>query len=492
VSFFALALERTQVAATTPTSCCPLCSESSSSIHCHYQRTLRDTPCAGRRVQLLLTVRKFTCRNRYCQRKVFAERLPDFVEPWARTTIRFCQQITFIGLSTCGKGGARLAARLGIQTSRQTILRRIMDLPEPANGTVFHLGIDEFAFRRGYQFGTLLVNLESHRVVDLLPDRRVETAATWMKQHPDIHVVSRDRGGEFAAAAVLGAPQATQCADRFHLCKNLTEALQPLLARCQTQILATNPPQEEKTLDTALPTISLAEWRPNIPAHVERVQQARRAERSARYQQAVELNRLGKSPQEIGQLLGVTRRTIQRWFKMGTFPDAKRRRRRPGSFEIYAPYVLSCWEAGERNGLAIYREIKEQGYDGSERTVYRYQEPLKQAEVRASVDVHRLQKFTANTAVWLFVRDPETLDEIEKQNLEMFCLASSTLSQAYRLVQQFLTMVRKREGHHLDDWLQRVAQSELPELRSFASGVEKDKEAVRAGLSLLINNDHVA
>ncbi|HEU5380655.1 MAG TPA: ISL3 family transposase [Ktedonobacteraceae bacterium] len=413
-----------EVAATQPTAYCPLCSERSSSIHCHYQRTLRDAPCADRRVQLLLTVRKFTCRNPYCERKVFAERLPDFVLPWARTTMRHCQQITFIGLSTCGKGGARLAARLGIQTSRQTILRRIMALPDPTHGTVFHLGIDEFAFRRGYRFGTVLVNLESHRVIDLLPDRRQDSAAAWMQQHPDIQIVSRDRGGEFAAAAALGSPQATQCADRFHVCKNLTEALQPLIARCLAQMLADTMPQDEETLDSKHATISLAEWRPNIPAHVERVQRARRAERSARYQQAVELHKQGKSSQEIGQMLGVTGRTVQRWFTTGTFPDAKRRRRRPGAFEIYAPYVLSRWEAGERNGLAIYREIKEQGYNGSKRTVYRYLEPLKQAEVKASVDVHRLQKFTANTAVWFFTRDPEKLDEIEKQALEMFCLAS--------------------------------------------------------------------
>src|SRR5579872_7067118 len=143
-----------QIAATTPTSCCPLCAEVSSSIHCHYQRTLRDTPCAGRRVQLLLTVRKFTCRNPYCERKVFTERLPSFVEPWARTTIRFCQQITSLGLATCGKGGARLAARLGIQTTRPTILRRIMALPEASASSVVYLGIDDFAFRRGYRFGT--------------------------------------------------------------------------------------------------------------------------------------------------------------------------------------------------------------------------------------------------------------------------------------------------------------------------------------------------
>ena len=188
------------VVATHPTSCCPLCSEPSSSIHSHYRRVLRDAPCAGQQVQLLLTVRKFYCRNPLCERKVFAERLPSFAEPWARMTIRYCQQLTSIGLATCGKGGTRLAARLGMQTSRQTILRRIMDLPDLSFGSILYLGIDDFSFRRGCRFGTILVNLESRRVVDLLPDREAETSAAWMRQQLDLMVVSRDRGGAYASA----------------------------------------------------------------------------------------------------------------------------------------------------------------------------------------------------------------------------------------------------------------------------------------------------
>src|SRR2546425_1255023 len=228
-------------------------------------------------------------------------------------TIRYCQQITSIGLSTCGKGGARLAARLGIQTTRPTILRRIMALPEVSTGSVLFLGIDDLAFRHGFQFGTILVNLESHRVVDLLPDREAETAVQWMRQQPDLFVVSRDRGGEYASAAREGAPQAVQCADRFHIVKNLTEAFQVLLARCQAEILAEQKQNESGSDEQKTPVISIEEWRAPEPAYVEKVRLARRVGRYARYQQVVELRQQGMKPQAIAQQLGLSGRTVQRW-----------------------------------------------------------------------------------------------------------------------------------------------------------------------------------
>jgi transposase len=476
------------VLSTTPTSCCPLCTEASSSIHCHYRRTLRDAPCADRRVQLLLTVRKFSCRNPYCERKVFAERLPAFVEPRARMTIRSCQQITSIGLSTCGKGGTRLAARLGIQTSRDTILRRVMGLPDTSAGSVVFLGIDDFSFRRGYRFGTILVDLESHRVVDLLPDRQAETAAQWMRQQTDLAVVSRDRGGEYASAAREGAPQAVQCADRFHIVKNLTEAVQVLLARCQAEILAEKKPDEPSLDEQNKPIISIEEWRPPEPAHVEKVRLARRAGRYARYQQVVELDRQGMATKEIAGRLGMSDRTVRDWLKQGAFPEAQKRRKRQSSFDPFAAYVLKRWQDGERNGLALWREIKAQGYTGTERSVYRHLETLKQAKVRASVNPARIQKYSVNTAIWLFVRDPETLDEVEREDLVAFCQASPTLKRAYDLVQVFLSIVHKREGVRLDAWLEKITESGLAELQSFASGIEKDKDAVQAGLTWPINN----
>jgi transposase len=223
-----------------------------------------------------------------------------------------------------------------MQTSRNTILRRIMELPDPSLRSVVFLGIDDFSFRRGYRFGTILVNLESHRVGDLLPDRQAETAAQWMRHQPDLAVVSRDRGGEYASAAREGAPQAIQCADRFHIVKNLTEAFQVLLARCQAEILAEQKQNESGSDEQKTPVISIEQWRAAEPAYVEKVRLARRAGRYARYQQVVELRQQGMKPQAIAQQLGLSGRTVQRWLAAGAFPEAKKRRKRQRSFDAFA------------------------------------------------------------------------------------------------------------------------------------------------------------
>jgi excisionase family DNA binding protein len=474
---------------TTPSSCCPLCSQPSSHIHSYYHRTLKDAPCVGRQLQLRLCVRKFLCGNPDCSRKVFAERIPDLAEPWARMTTRLREQITSIGLSTSGKAGVRLGSRLGIETTRPTILRRIMALPDEARASVVYLGIDDFAFRRGYRFGTIIVDLESHRPIDLLPDRRAETVAAWMRDNPDIHVVSRDRGSAYASAAAFVAPQATQVADRFHICKNLTEATQLLLARSQAEILAVS--QTENGPSSDEPTklqISIQEWRPPEPAGVKKARLARRAGRYARYQQVVECRQQGMTPKEIAGRLGLSDRTVQKWLAAGTFPEVRSRRKKSSSFDAFAPYVLKRWKEGEHKGIALYREIKAQGYAGSDRSVYRYLSTLKQTEIQAPRAPERIKKYTPNTAVWLFVRDPQTLDEIEQEDLAMFCQARPTLKRAYDLVQDFMKMVRKREGYRLDAWLEQVAASDLPELQSFAAGVEKDRDAVKAGRTTPVNN----
>jgi len=477
-----------EVVATHPTSCCPLCSQMSSSIQSHYRRVLRDAPCAGRRVQLMLTARKFYCRNALCERKVFTERLPTFVEPWARMTIRHCQQLTSIGLATCGKGGTRLAARLGVQTTRQTILRRIMALPDVAMGSVVFLGIDDFSFRRGSRFGTILVNLESRRVVDLLPDREAETSAAWMHQQPDLMVVSRDRGGAYASATREGAPQAIQCADRFHLLKNLGEALEGLLAH---HLAAYCKRQTQATLDEQEPIWqSKRAVRPS--PKLEHLQQARREERLAHYEQVLALHKQGKSQAAIARQVGIGASTVQSWLAAGTFPERKPREQ-ASQLDRYLPYLILRWEDGCQNIACLFRELVERGYKGCYGSVYDNLVRLLPTGRKHAADSSSkaLALATSRQAAFLFLRRPQELRVEEQERLSKLRQIDPEVDLAYDLVQQFAQMLRTRSGEHLDTWLAQVERSKLPELQSFAVGVEKDKEAVRAGLTWWINNGMV-
>lgn len=491
------------VVATHPTSCCPLCSSLSSSIHSTYSRMLQDVPCGGRQVQLVLTVRKFFCHNALCQRKVFTERLPQFAKPWARMTIRLVLALQSIGSATSGNAGKRLAERLSIQTSRQIILRRIMDIPSRTKASVLYLGLDDFSFRRGYRYGTICVDLESHRVIDVLPDRRAETVARWMCQHPDITVVSRDRGGEYASAATLAAPQAIQVADRFHLYRNLVEAVELILARCRAEIRknaqAAAPGEQQiegpqQLLYEHAEVIVVENWKPEPEMCDERARLARRAQRYDRYQQVMALYEQGLGFAEIARHVGLSRRTTERWIKEGEFPEAKRRRKRRSVFDPYAAYVLARWEQGCTNGLQLYQEIQAQGYCGSAQTIYRYLRALRKKRRviwRPEVPQAPLQDFSAHEAVWLFARDPEILEEKEQTTLTAICQASETARTAYQLIQEFRHLLHQREGEKLDAWLAKCTASQIPELQSFVFGVGKDKAAVQAGLTYSINNGMV-
>lgn len=327
-------------------------------MHSHYRRQLTDMSCAGRRVRFILHVRKFFCDEKTCVRKIFTERLVPFIQPWARVTTRFFQAMGDIGLATSGMLRARLGDRLGMPASWMTILRRVMARPEASVDQVVQLGIDDFSFRRGRKFGTILVDMQSHRVIDLLADREAETAAAWMRAHPEIHLVSRDRGGDYAsaAAATAGAPQAVQCADRFHVIKNLREALEGVLAHHLAQ---ERKRQTQVTAQEASPA-----WRakraPRYAPKLEQLQQARRQERMALYEQVIALHQQGLSQQAIAERVSIGHRTISRWLAEGRFPERKPREQ-ASQLDRYLPYLYKRWAAGCHNMSELFRELGAQG-----------------------------------------------------------------------------------------------------------------------------------
>lgn len=224
------------VRSTAPVGICPRCQGSSASVHSHYQRTLADLPWQGQRVILKLTVRKFFCRQAACAQRVFTERLPQLAAQYARQTTRLMQFLQQVGVVAGGQSGARLAQRSGIRISPSSLLRLIRRLPIADYPAPSIIGVDEWSYRRGRRYGTILCDLERQRPIDLLPERSAALLAQWLQDHPGIHTISRDRGHEFIRGANLGAPQAIQVADRFHLLQNLRDVIVRVMDRHRPQV----------------------------------------------------------------------------------------------------------------------------------------------------------------------------------------------------------------------------------------------------------------
>src|SRR5437764_8252988 len=363
-----------RIACDFPSMPCPECHQLSARIHSGYQRLIADLPCAGRNVILALTLRKFVCGTPTCPRKIFTERLPGLVKSYGRMTSRLIALMQAIGLVAGGQKGTRLADRSGIATTPPTLLRHLMQLPAPMTRAVRVLGVDDFAWKKRFTYGTILVDLERRKIIDVLADRESATVEAWLKEHPEVEFVSRDRGKEFTKAATVGAPQAQQVVDRFHLVKNLSEVLQEILGHCRAEIRqaeAPRPQLEKAGEEPTRPLPTAATWQQRTPAHVKKVHQARQASRDDRYTQMTTLRAQGLTQSEVAKRMGMSERAVRHWLKQGAAPTNERQFRRRSVFDSYAAYVLQRWHDGIHEAKQLFEEIQVQGFSGTVRIVQR-------------------------------------------------------------------------------------------------------------------------
>jgi transposase len=462
---------------------CPQCATPSSAIHSSYQRHPRDLPCVGRPIRLVFTVRKFFCRNPDCSRKVFAERLPDFIAASSRLTKRLRTSVQDIGFATCGKGGEKLGNKLGIPISDASLLWSLFLVPLPASGQVRVVGVDDWSWRRGKRFGSILVNLETHKIIDLLADREAESVKRWLAAHPEVEIVSRDRGGVYIDGATWGAPQAIQVADRWHLLSNLGDAVEEFLIRAHIRLQepALESSASQETLDKPLSSFSAT------PAS-QRKSQARLLRKWKLYERVQELHAAGMSLRKIGEELGLARNTVRKYFRQAPEPPLPTPRPlRASQLDPYEDYLLERWSQGERNAAQLYREICQRGYRGAATMVRAYIGHLRTTTADGSAPRSRKERAKAlspRALRWLLTHKREDLEQEEQTRLAQLLNLSPEVQAIYDLLQAFLSMVRERKHQKLRPWMGQAERSGLPELKSFVAGIERDYDAVHAALRL--------
>ncbi|MBZ0303581.1 MAG: ISL3 family transposase [Anaerolineae bacterium] len=363
-----------ELTANTGASACPLCHQRSTKVHSRYHRHLTDLPWADLPVSISLSVRRFFCPNAHCPRAIFCERLPGVVAPWARRTERLAAVQQAIGLALGGAAGARLTVALKMKAGIDLLLClvRRRERPDPPAPRV--LGVDDWAKRKGQDYGTILVDLERGEIVDLLADRTAETLIAWLKAHPGIEIVARDRSQTYAEAIQQGAPEAIQVADRWHLLKNLADAVFKLLQQGQGTIRKQLASITEQTaVNNGPPELPKAVRSPGLELLTQAEQ--RRKERMGLARQ---LHSQGWTQKSIAHHLNVDRKTVRRYLHAAT-PVVRRPRSGQRLVDPFKAYLLKRWNEGCYNAAQLYREIQRQGYAGKVTVVRDFVQQLRQA-----------------------------------------------------------------------------------------------------------------
>jgi len=472
---------------------CPLCSKQSRRTHSRYERTLADLPWGEHAITIKLGVRRMFCDNALCKRHIFTERLPGVAAPWARRTARLADRLTAVGLALGGSAGVRLGSKFGLVACRNTLLNVIRQAPMPAVVTPSVLGVDDWALRKRDTYGTVLVDLERRRPVALLPGREAETLAAWLREHPGVEVISRDRSGAFSKGARHGVPEAVQVADRFHLLQNLAEALELVFSTHAADLHAAEQARRDAVL-AEHGTVSIAPSEPQAKAKL--LAAGRRERRLAQHGQVWALYRQGWSGEKIAPHLGISRTTVYRYLRSEVFPERKGRSDAGHSrLDAWRDVVLEHWNGDRRNSRKMFQDLQQRGYRGSYPTLARYLRRLRAvdtvvaasglpASARPTLDAAPRQVLTPRTAAWTVLR------RVEKRSMESQALLagvrgrSPVLNEAVELAETFIALVRGREAAQLDTWLQKAEHSAVPPLQRFAKRLRADHEAVQAALSL--------
>jgi transposase len=491
--------------------CCTRCGQDSARVHGGYARVVADGAVGGRPVLIVLRVRRFRCRNPECPAVTFAEQAGGLSERYRRRSVPLLRMLAGFGLELAGRAAARLAGTLGIAVHPATVLRLVAAAPEPGVTVAPEvLGVDDFALAKGQVYGTVLVDMHTGDVIDLLPDREAATLEAWLTAHPGAGIICRDRAGNYAEGAKAGAPDAIQVADRWHLWHNLAEYAEKTVAGhrgcLKDQPASDATPGSADTLEQEPP----GQEPPGrelpgqeLPGHAAGAQvppdgtldacgRERRLVTRTRERYAEIHGRLdaGESLSAISRATGLDRKTVQRFARAASVGELLgKATSRESKLDQFTPYLHQRWNEGITDAAALHAELRERGWTGSEQTVRRYVRPFRQA--LAAPDPAPAVPKTRQITRWLLTR-PDHLHADEQAQLDAIRAHCPHIDALAGHVTAFAEMMTARTGSRdLEAWLAAVEADDRSGLRSLATGIRNDHQAVTNGLTLHWNSGKV-
>ncbi|MCT4644563.1 MAG: ISL3 family transposase [Carboxylicivirga sp.] len=470
---------------------CPVCNRYSYSVHDRYTRTITDLPVFQYSTEIILGVRKFKCQNAICQRKVFTERHDDIL-PYARRTLRVDKLLSEIAIEMTSGAGSKLSDKLNVKVSRATITRLAYRLqpPEPRKLTV--VGVDDWAFRKGVNYGTVLVDMETSKPIDLLPTREGEDLEAWLEKNPGIEIITRDRASSYSSAIDSASPGTLQVADRFHLLMNLSEALDTYfksvapkinkLVKAKTMELCQEAELPESKNITGTSSV-LPRFDSRLPV----------------FEKVKELQSQNIPKKRIARELGISRNTVRLYFTMDELVPKSHSRRT--NIENFRSYITDRISKAGYLMKDIVADIRQMGYSGGNSQAYLYIRQLKgttgnmalsQSEINLQNIPYIKPLSTRRLAKYIGKNMNRIENHDERDYMQMLLKYMPLLRQVRKLVRKFKKMIRKGTGD-IEEWIQTVKDSKqkLPGLTSFARGMAMDIDAVKNAIQLKWSNGPV-
>lgn len=446
--------------ALTTSRACPQCGTASSRVHSRYIRTVLDLPCSGRKVQLCVSTRRFACIASHCRQKIFAERFgDDMLSTRARRTARLECLVHHLGLALGGRPAAGFAKRMMMPVSNDTLLRVVRRRAQLPTEPLTVVGIDDWAYRRNCRYGTIVCDLERHRIVKLLPDREVATVESFLSSHRTIEILSRDRGGGYGQAGAKALPGAVQVADRWHLMENASAAFLDAVRKSMRDIRA---------------VISTTTINPKLLTAAERLQYEGFLQREDTNAAVLALHKDGVPIKEIARRLGHSRglvRKVVRGLRADVF------RTRESTLDAWLPDLEAEWANSCRNGAELWRHLAARGFRGALRVVTEWATRRRRAEQATDQQLQKVP--SARTIARMMTIGRNHLTKADTVAITAIETGVPALNAVRQLIDRFHSIIRTKAIADLDPWIE-VASESL--VASFSKGIANDRDAVGAAI----------